>query len=63
MQPLGIIVNELLTNVMKHAFSIRSGGTISIAAMEDGGHARLTCSGVREVEPRPSLSKAGCPAL
>jgi len=42
MQPLGIIINEVLTNAMKHAFRGRSSGTISIAATENGGRVRLT---------------------
>jgi PAS domain S-box-containing protein len=32
LQPLGIIVNELITNIMKYAFGGREGGTISISA-------------------------------
>jgi PAS domain S-box-containing protein len=32
LQPLGIIINELLTNVMKYAFNGRSGGTITVSA-------------------------------
>jgi PAS domain S-box-containing protein len=36
LQPLGIIVNELLTNLMKHAFSGRERGRISVAASMEG---------------------------
>ena len=32
LQTLGIIVNELLTNIMKHAFAGRERGSISISA-------------------------------
>jgi len=34
LQPLGIIINELLTNIMKYAFAGRDGGTITIIAAE-----------------------------
>ncbi len=42
LQPLGIIINELLTNAMKHAFPGKRHGTIDIAAAEAGGLVRLT---------------------
>jgi PAS domain S-box-containing protein len=32
LQPLGLIVNELLTNIMKYAFTGRAEGTIAVAA-------------------------------
>ena len=32
LQPLGIIINELLTNIMKYAFAGKSGGTVRISA-------------------------------
>ncbi len=35
--PLGIIVNELVTNAMKHAFVGRDGGKISVSASLEGG--------------------------
>jgi PAS domain S-box-containing protein len=36
LQPLGLIVNELLTNIMKYAFAGRGGGVISVSAsLED----------------------------
>jgi two-component sensor histidine kinase len=35
--PLGIIVNELLTNIMKYAFAGRAGGLVRVsAALRDG---------------------------
>jgi len=34
--PLGIIINELLTNVMKYAFTGRAKGSVRISAMLDG---------------------------
>jgi PAS domain S-box-containing protein len=36
LQPLGLIVNELLTNVMKYAFAGRDGGTITVSASLEG---------------------------
>ncbi len=36
MQPLGIIVNELLTNIMKYAFKGRSGGEVEIVSSLTG---------------------------
>ena len=32
LQPLGIIINELLTNIMKYAFTGKDGGHISVSA-------------------------------
>jgi two-component sensor histidine kinase len=37
LQPLGIVVNELLTNVMKYAFAGRDEGKITIAAKLEAG--------------------------
>lgn len=42
LQPLGIILNELLTNTMKYAFTGKSGGTIKISATVEGNKAMLT---------------------
>lgn len=36
--PLGIIVNEMLTNAMKHAFNGRSNGLIQVSVLKDGTH-------------------------
>jgi PAS domain S-box-containing protein len=33
LQPMGIIINELLTNCMKYAFTGRTGGTIDVSAV------------------------------
>jgi PAS domain S-box-containing protein len=41
MQTLGIIVNELLTNIMKYAFEGRSAGRISVSVTLLDGRARL----------------------
>jgi len=37
LQPLGIIVNELLTNIMKYAFAGRDSGLITVSATNSGG--------------------------
>ena len=37
--PLGIIINELITNMMKHAFSGREEGRITISASMNGERA------------------------
>ena len=42
LQPLGIIVNELLTNTMKYAFKGRSGGTLAISASIVDGHITIS---------------------
>jgi PAS domain S-box-containing protein len=36
LQPLGLIMNELLTNIMKYAFAGREGGSIGISASLNG---------------------------
>jgi two-component sensor histidine kinase len=41
MQPLGIIVNELVTNIMKYAFKGRPGGTISLSASLRGSKVHI----------------------
>ena len=42
LQSLGIIINELLTNIMKYAFKGRKRGLIVATATNVGGH--ITCS-------------------
>ena len=38
LQPLGIIINELLTNVMKYAFKGRKSGLVTVSATNVRGH-------------------------
>jgi PAS domain S-box-containing protein len=40
--PTGLVVNELLTNALKHAFVGRSGGTITLHSISDGEGCRIT---------------------
>lgn len=42
LQPLGIIINELLTNIMKYAFTGRANGRIAVAASESQGQLRIS---------------------
>jgi len=35
--PAGLVVNELLTNALKHAFAGRDGGTITLHSLSEGG--------------------------
>jgi len=42
--PAGLLVNELLTNSLKHAFEGREGGTISLRSLVDDAGCRLTVS-------------------
>jgi len=42
MQSIGIIINELLTNIMKYAFIGRSAGTIQVTATRQDGIASIT---------------------
>jgi PAS domain S-box-containing protein len=39
--PTGLVVNELLTNSLKHAFHGRDGGTITLQSMVDGNGCRV----------------------
>jgi PAS domain S-box-containing protein len=41
LQPLGIIINELVTNIMKYAFEGRPGGTISLSASLKGSRVHI----------------------
>ena len=40
--PAGLVVNELLTNALKHAFVGRQGGTITLESVSDGSGCRVT---------------------
>jgi PAS domain S-box-containing protein len=40
--PTGLVVNELLTNALKHAFVGRDGGTITLHSISDGHGCRVT---------------------
>ncbi len=40
-QPIGIIINELFTNMMKHAFIGKAGGVIKLSATMNGNHVKL----------------------
>ena len=39
--PTGLVVNELLTNALKHAFVGRTGGTITLQSLSDGNGCRI----------------------
>src|SRR3984957_6230306 len=39
--PTGLVVNELLTNALKHAFVGREGGTITLHSLSDGTGCRV----------------------
>jgi two-component sensor histidine kinase len=42
--PLGLLVNELITNALRHAFPEGRGGTVSLRMEGRGGKLRITVS-------------------
>ena len=42
LSPVGMILNELLTNAMKHAFAVRNGGRLYVSLSRRGRHVKLS---------------------
>jgi two-component sensor histidine kinase len=61
--PTGLVVNELLTNALKHAFVGRDGGTISLQSLSDGEGCRVVVAddgvGLPEGADWPKTGKLG----
>ncbi|QKC98296.1 histidine kinase dimerization/phosphoacceptor domain -containing protein [Mesorhizobium sp. NZP2298] len=61
--PTGLVVNELLTNALKHGFRGREGGTITLHSVVDGDGCRITIAddgvGLPEGETWPKPGKLG----
>jgi two-component sensor histidine kinase len=58
--PLGLIVNELVTNAVKYAFPIETTGTVSVTLKRDSGILRLTVADDgRGIDPHRSDSGVG----
>jgi PAS domain S-box-containing protein len=61
--PTGLVVNELLTNALKHAFQGRDGGTITLLSIVDGDGCRIVVAddgiGLPEGETWPKRGKLG----
>ncbi|CAH2395994.1 sensor histidine kinase [Mesorhizobium ventifaucium] len=61
--PAGLVVNELLTNALKHAFRGREGGTITLHSVVDGDGCRVIVAddgiGLPEGESWPKTGKLG----
>ncbi len=59
LSPLGIIINELITNSMKHAFPQRDGGLISITAARHGDTVAVTYEDEAQGVPAAPRTEAG----
>lgn len=61
--PTGLVVNELLTNALKHGFRDRSGGTIKLHSLVDGAGCRVIVAdngaGLPEGVEWPQAGKLG----
>lgn len=61
--PTGLVVNELLTNALKHAFEGRDGGTITLHSLVDDEGCRVTIAddgiGLAEGVEWPRIGKLG----
>ena len=61
--PTGLVVNELMTNALKHAFVGREGGTITVSSLVTDTGCRVVISddgvGLREGETWPKPGKLG----
>lgn len=61
--PTGLVVNELLTNALKHAFKGREGGTITLHSVVDGDGCRIVIAddgiGLPKGESWPKPGKLG----
>ena len=61
--PTGLVVNELLTNALKHAFVGRDGGTITLHSLVDGSGCRVVVAddgiGLPEGAEWPKRGKLG----
>jgi two-component sensor histidine kinase len=61
--PAGLVVNELLTNALKHAFKDRDGGTIALHSLTDANGCRVVVAddsiGLPEGVEWPKRDKLG----